>query len=55
MFFNCFTCNVIYLSYSLADNPHEYASHWMITGFIEEGRVRGLLPNVVLFPHAYNT
>lgn len=45
MLFNSFTCSVTHLYYSSVGHPLEYASHWMVTGFMEEGRVRGLRPS----------
>lgn len=45
MLFNGLSSNVIHLCYSSAGNLLLYAPHWMVTGFMEDGRVRGLLPS----------
>ena len=37
--------NVIRLSDSSVHNLLEFASHWMVTGFIEDGRVLGRKPS----------
>lgn len=50
---NSTTLSVILLSYLPVGSPLVYAPKWVVTGFIEEGRVLGLIPSVSLHPHVY--